>query len=59
MPRGGRAVAENKFDMLLLWGEMAGYYADGAAQAGLDPDRIRQFDTKDELVALPEDNRRR
>jgi UDP-N-acetylmuramoyl-tripeptide--D-alanyl-D-alanine ligase len=46
---GGRAVGENKFDMLMLWGDMAGYYADGAAQAGLDPDRIRRFETKDDL----------
>ena len=35
--------------MLLLWGDMARYYAEGAAEAGLDPDRIRQFETKDEL----------
>ncbi len=46
---GGKAVAENKFDMLLLWGDMSGYYADGAARAGLDRDRIRKFDAKDEL----------
>jgi UDP-N-acetylmuramoyl-tripeptide--D-alanyl-D-alanine ligase len=45
----GRAVAENGFDMLLVWGDMARYYAEGAAGAGLDPDRIRQFGTKDEL----------
>jgi len=45
----GRAVAENKFDMLLLWGDMSGYYADGAARAGLDPDRIREFGSKEDL----------
>lgn len=45
----GRAVAENKFDMLLLWGDMSGYYADGAAKAGFDTDRIKQFESKDDL----------
>jgi UDP-N-acetylmuramoyl-tripeptide--D-alanyl-D-alanine ligase len=45
----GRAVFENRFDMLLVWGEMAKYYAEGASRAGFDNDRIRQFETKDEL----------
>ncbi len=45
----GRAVHENKFDMLLVWGDMAEYYAEGARQAGFDNDRIRQFETKDEM----------
>ncbi len=45
----GRAVYENKFDMLLVWGDMAKYYAEGARQAGFDNDRIRQFGTKDEM----------
>ncbi|HOD15448.1 MAG TPA: UDP-N-acetylmuramoyl-tripeptide--D-alanyl-D-alanine ligase [Spirochaetota bacterium] len=45
----GKAVRENGFDMLLLWGDMSRYYAEGAAGAGLDPDRIRQFESKDEL----------
>jgi len=45
----GRAVHENKFDMLLVWGDMAEYYAEGARQAGFDQDRIRRFETKDEM----------
>ena len=45
----GRAVHENKFDMLLVWGDMAEYYADGARRAGFDGDRIRRFETKDEM----------
>ncbi len=45
----GRAVHENKFDMLLVWGEMAEFYAEGARQAGFDNDRIRRFETKDEM----------
>ncbi|MBP7738111.1 MAG: UDP-N-acetylmuramoyl-tripeptide--D-alanyl-D-alanine ligase [Spirochaetes bacterium] len=45
----GAAVKENKFDMLLVWGDMAGCYAEGARQAGFDPDRIQRFETKDEL----------
>jgi UDP-N-acetylmuramoyl-tripeptide--D-alanyl-D-alanine ligase len=47
---GGRAVAENGFVLLLTWGDMARYYAEGAAEAGLDPDRIKQFASKDELA---------
>jgi len=45
----GRAVHENKFDMLLVWGDMANHYAEGARRAGFDNDRIRQFETKDEM----------
>jgi UDP-N-acetylmuramoyl-tripeptide--D-alanyl-D-alanine ligase len=52
---GGKAVAENGFDLLLTWGDMARYYAEGAAGAGLDPDRVRQFAGKDELARFLKD----
>ncbi|MBN2158284.1 MAG: UDP-N-acetylmuramoyl-tripeptide--D-alanyl-D-alanine ligase [Spirochaetes bacterium] len=45
----GRTAAEKGFDLLLLWGEMAGCYAEGAAKAGMPAGHIRQFETKDEL----------
>jgi UDP-N-acetylmuramoyl-tripeptide--D-alanyl-D-alanine ligase len=45
----GRAVRENNFDKLLLWGGKAGLYAEGAIQAGLDADAVKQFETKAEL----------
>ncbi len=45
----GAAVKENEFDMLLVWGDMAGYYAEGARGAGFDPGRIQRFETKDEM----------
>lgn len=51
----GKAVRENGFDMLLLWGEMSRYYAEGAAGAGLDPDRIRQFGSKEVLSRYLQD----
>lgn len=46
---GGGAVHENGFDMLLVWGDMAADYADGARRAGMDGDRIRVFDSKEEM----------
>ena len=52
---GGREVAENGFVLLLAWGDMARYYAEGAVAAGMDPDRIRQFGTKDELARFLKD----
>ena len=52
-----RRSQENGFDMLLVWGEMAEYYARGRARAGYDADRIRHFENKGELVALSEDHR--
>src|SRR4030042_400965 len=45
----GKAVRDNNFDMLLLWGGKAGFYAEGAVQAGLDADAVKQFETKAEL----------
>jgi UDP-N-acetylmuramoyl-tripeptide--D-alanyl-D-alanine ligase len=48
---GGRAAVENGFEMLLVWGDMAGFYAEGAAGAGLAPDTIRRFKTRDDLAA--------
>ena len=45
----GRAVRENNFDMLLVWGDMAKFYAEGAVQAGFEADAVKQFDTKAEL----------
>ena len=48
----GRAVAENDFEMLLVWGDMARFYAEGAAGAGLDRSNIKQFETKEDLAAV-------
>lgn len=45
----GKAVPENNFDMLLVWGGKAGLYAEGAVRAGLDADAVKQFETKAEL----------
>ncbi|OHD65519.1 MAG: hypothetical protein A2176_14125 [Spirochaetes bacterium RBG_13_51_14] len=45
----GRAVHANNFSMILVWGDMARHYAEGAAEAGLHKDNIRQFETKEEL----------
>jgi len=48
----GRAVAENKFDMLLVWGDCAKYFALGAGSAGLNNDNIKLFNTKGELSSF-------
>ena len=45
----GRFAAENGFDMLLLWGEMAGEYREGAKKGGLNGERVRIFDSKENL----------
>ena len=45
----GRAVVENGFDMLLVWGDLAKCYCDGAAAAGLNGNKCVQFNTKKEL----------
>jgi UDP-N-acetylmuramoyl-tripeptide--D-alanyl-D-alanine ligase len=45
----GRAVARNGFDMLLLWGDCAHYYSEGAESAGFGSKNIILFNTKDEL----------
>ena len=45
----GELVAGEGFDMLLVWGDMAGEYLDGAARGGLNNGRARAFDSKEEL----------
>jgi UDP-N-acetylmuramoyl-tripeptide--D-alanyl-D-alanine ligase len=49
---GGREAVENGFEKILVWGEMAGFYAEGAAGAGLGPDNIRRFERGDDLAAF-------
>ncbi|MBN2077910.1 MAG: UDP-N-acetylmuramoyl-tripeptide--D-alanyl-D-alanine ligase [Spirochaetes bacterium] len=46
----GRVAAENGFAMLLAWGEMAGHYAEGAAEGGMESGGIRCFETKEDLA---------
>jgi UDP-N-acetylmuramoyl-tripeptide--D-alanyl-D-alanine ligase len=47
----GEFVADRKFDGLFLFGEMSGYYADGAERTGMPGDIIHIFHSKDELAA--------
>ena len=50
--RAGR-VREYGFDLLLLWGEMAEHYAEGAVGGGHDRGPYQVVRDKEELVALP------
>ena len=46
----GEFVASRKFNQLLLFGEMSEYYEKGASAAGMNPERIKKFETKDQIV---------
>ncbi len=46
----GEFVAARKFNQLLLFGEMSEYYEKGASAAGMNPDKIKKFDSKDQIA---------
>ena len=46
----GEFVAARKFNQLLLFGEMSEYYEKGASAAGMNPDKIRKFESKDQIA---------
>jgi UDP-N-acetylmuramoyl-tripeptide--D-alanyl-D-alanine ligase len=46
----GEFAGLRKFDLLLLYGEMSGYFERGALSAGMASDSVRRFDTKEEIV---------
>lgn len=46
----GEFVASRKFNQLLLFGEMSEYYQKGASAAGMNPDKIRIFESKDQIA---------
>jgi len=46
----GEFVGARKFDLLLLFGEMAEYYEKGALFAGLSRSSVKIFDSKDEIA---------
>lgn len=45
----GRFAAEMGFDLLLVWGEMSGFYREGAAYAGMKGNNTIVFESKEEL----------
>jgi len=47
----GEFVADRKFDGLFLFGEMSQYYADGAERVGMSPEKIKIFESKDDMSA--------
>ncbi|HPR37277.1 MAG TPA: UDP-N-acetylmuramoyl-tripeptide--D-alanyl-D-alanine ligase [Spirochaetota bacterium] len=46
----GEFVAARKFNQLLLFGDMSEYYEKGASAAGMNPDKIKKFDSKDQIA---------
>ena len=46
----GEFVASRKFNRLLLFGEMSEYYEKGASSAGMSPDKIRRFESKEQIA---------
>lgn len=46
----GEFAGTRKFDLLLLYGEMAQYYEKGALSSGLNSSAVKVFDTKEEIV---------
>lgn len=46
----GEFVAARNFYQLLLFGEMSEYYLKGASAAGMNPDSIRIFESKDQIA---------
>ncbi len=46
----GEFVAARKFNQLLLFGEMSEYYEKGAVAAGMKPDKIIKFESKDQIA---------
>lgn len=46
----GEFVASRNFNQLLLFGEMSEYYEKGASAAGMKPDKIRKFESKDQIA---------
>ena len=45
----GEFVADRNFNGLFLFGEMSKYYADGAIRVGMKPERVKIFESKDDL----------
>jgi UDP-N-acetylmuramoyl-tripeptide--D-alanyl-D-alanine ligase len=46
----GEFAGVRKFDFLIFYGEMAKYYEKGALSAGADINRVKIFDSKDDIV---------
>ncbi len=46
----GEFAGERKFDLLLLYGEMAVYYEKGALSSGMNSSAVKIFDSKEEVV---------
>ncbi len=46
----GEFVAARNFYQLLLFGEMSEYYMKGASAAGMNPDKIKIFESKDQVA---------
>jgi UDP-N-acetylmuramoyl-tripeptide--D-alanyl-D-alanine ligase len=45
----GKFAAEKDFDLLLVWGEMADAYREGALEAGMKDNSAIIFESKEEL----------
>ena len=46
----GEFAGARKFDLLLLYGEMAAYYEKGALSAGMNSSAVKIFESKDEIA---------
>ena len=46
----GEFAGARKFDLLLLYGEMAEYYEKGALSAGMNSSAVKIFDSKEEIA---------
>jgi len=46
----GEFAGSRKFDLLLLYGEMAEYYEKGALNAGLNSSAVMKFDSKEDIA---------
>ncbi|HNX23016.1 MAG TPA: UDP-N-acetylmuramoyl-tripeptide--D-alanyl-D-alanine ligase [Spirochaetota bacterium] len=51
----GEFAGARKFDLLLLYGEMAEYYEKGALSAGMNSSSVKIFDSKEEIVLFLKD----
>jgi len=52
----GEFAGSRKFDLLLLYGEMAHYYEKGALSSGLSSSAVKIFESKEEIVAYLKEN---